>query len=896
MTWQQRYEGALMNTFGTPRLKLERGEGVRVWDDNGREYVDLYAGIAVNALGHAHPAIVEAVTTQLRTLGHVSNFIATEPQLALAERLLSLLRGSSGVETASGVETPGRVFLSNSGTEANEAALKLTRRTGRTHLVAATGSFHGRTMGALALTSKAAYREPFEPLPGHVTFVEYGDEAALAAAVTDETAAVVLEPIQGEAGVHVAPDGYLAAARDITSQHGALLWLDEVQTGIGRTGAWFAHQLPFAGGVTPDVVTLAKGLGGGIPIGATIALGDAGSLLEPGNHGTTFGGNPVACAAALAVLDTIERDGLLEHVERVGKRLADALADQPVVTEVRGHGLMLAADLDAEDAAAVVDAGRDAGYLLNATGPSTLRFVPPLVHLRVRRRGLRRGVRAGSSPARGPTTEGAPDAAPPRRRRPHARRAGGGPRPRGRHQGRALRAPTARGPAHRRAGLRPADAADPGLLLRRHRRARRPRHDRRRRARRHGGARVRRGRRPGAGPPGLGDRLAHRPPGRPRHHGRVLAGVPVVNALTDEFHPCQLLADLQTVREHVGTLAGTRVAFVGDGACNMGNSWVLAGATAGMHVVVGAPEGYEPDAAVVARAREVASRTGGSVTLERDPVAAVTGAAVVVTDTWVSMGREEEAADRLRLFTPYALTADLARPRRPGRDRHALPAGLPRHRDRRGRHRRPAERRLGRGGEPPARPEGDPHLAAGAGMNDTATSPTTKSARHQRIIDLVTHHDVRSQTELAELLAARGVHVTQATLSRDLVELDAVKIRSASGALVYAVPAEGGDRSPGATRETAAAIDRLARLCSELLVSADASANLVVLRTPPGAAQFLASGFDKADLGDVLGTIAGDDTVLVIARDAAGGEALARRFLSLANHDTTSPHPAKDDT
>ncbi|WP_107767410.1 acetylornithine transaminase [Nocardioides terrigena] len=368
MSWQERYEGALMNTFGTPRLKLERGEGVRVWDDAGREYVDLYGGIAVNALGHAHPAIVEAVTTQLQTLGHVSNFIASEPQLALAERLLGLLGWSDG-----------RVFFSNSGAEANEAALKLSRRTGRTHVVAATGSFHGRTMGALALTSKAAYREPFEPLPGHVTFVEYGDAAALAAAVTDETAAVILEPIQGEAGVHVAPEGYLAAAREVTTQHGALLWFDEVQTGIGRTGAWFAHQLPFAGGVTPDVVTLAKGLGGGIPIGATIALGAAATLLQPGNHGTTFGGNPVACAAALAVLDTIEHDGLLEHVEHVGKRLADALADQPAVTEVRGHGLMLAADLDAEDAAAVVDAGRDAGYLLNATGPSTLRFVPPLV-------------------------------------------------------------------------------------------------------------------------------------------------------------------------------------------------------------------------------------------------------------------------------------------------------------------------------------------------------------------------------------------------------------------------------------------------------------------------------------------------------------------------------------
>jgi acetylornithine/N-succinyldiaminopimelate aminotransferase len=366
-TWQQRYEGALMDTFGTPRLKLERGRGVRVWDDTGREYVDLYGGIAVNALGHAHPAIVEAVTTQLQTLGHVSNFMASEPQLALAERLLSLLGAD------------GRVFFSNSGTEANEAAFKLTRRTGRTHLVAATGSFHGRTMGALALTSKAAYREPFEPLPGRVTFVEYGDEAALAAAVTEETAAVVLEPVQGEAGVHVAPDGYLAAARRITRDRGALLWLDEVQTGIGRTGAWFASQLPFARGAEPDVVTLAKGLGGGIPIGATIGVGEAGRLLQPGNHGTTFGGNPVACAAALAVLDTIERDDLLAHARHVGGRLAAALAAQPAVTEVRGHGLMLAADLDAADAPAVVAAGLDAGYLLNATGPSTLRFVPPLV-------------------------------------------------------------------------------------------------------------------------------------------------------------------------------------------------------------------------------------------------------------------------------------------------------------------------------------------------------------------------------------------------------------------------------------------------------------------------------------------------------------------------------------
>ncbi len=366
MTWQDRYESSLMNTFGTPRLLLTRGEGAHVWDADGREYVDLLGGIAVNALGHAHPAIVEAVTTQLQTLGHVSNFFASEPQLALAERLLSLL-GSEG-----------RVFFTNSGTEANEAAFKLTRRTGRTRIVATEGAFHGRTMGALALTSKAAYREPFEPLPGTVTFIPYGDAAALAAAVTDDTAAVVLEPIQGEAGVRVPPAGYLAAARQTCDDRGALLWLDEVQTGIGRTGAWFAHQLPSGQGVTPDIVTLAKGLGGGIPIGATIGLGAAGALLEPGNHGTTFGGNPVACAAALAVLDTIEKDGLLDHTTALGKTLRDGLGEDPRVSETRGEGLMIGLELTV-DAPSVVTAAMASGFILNATGPSTIRLVPPLV-------------------------------------------------------------------------------------------------------------------------------------------------------------------------------------------------------------------------------------------------------------------------------------------------------------------------------------------------------------------------------------------------------------------------------------------------------------------------------------------------------------------------------------
>ena len=362
----ERYAGAVMNTFGPPALALVRGRGAHVWDADGKEYVDLLAGIAVNALGHAHPALVEAVTTQLSTLGHVSNFFATEPQVALAERLLGLLGWSDG-----------RVFFSNSGAEANEAALKLTRRTGRTRIVAAEGSFHGRTMGALALTSKAAYREPFEPLPGHVTFVPYDDVAALAAAVDDTVAAVVLEPIQGEAGVVVPSADYLAAAQRIAHDGGALLWLDEVQTGIARTGAWFAHQL--LEGIEPDVVTLAKGLGGGIPIGATVVRGEAATLLQPGNHGTTFGGNPVAAAAALAVLDTVAADDLMSAATERGDQLATLLAHQVGVAEVTGAGLMRGAELDGPYAVEVVAAAREAGFILNATGPSRLRFVPPLV-------------------------------------------------------------------------------------------------------------------------------------------------------------------------------------------------------------------------------------------------------------------------------------------------------------------------------------------------------------------------------------------------------------------------------------------------------------------------------------------------------------------------------------
>ena len=365
-----RYAESLMNTFGPPKLVLTRGEGPHVWDENGKQYLDLLGGIAVNSLGHAHPALVDAVTSQLQTLGHVSNFFATEPQVRLAERLLELL-GS-----------PGKVFFTNSGTEANEAAFKLTRRTGRTHIVATEGAFHGRTMGALALTSKAAYREPFEPLPGDVTFVPYGDAAALADAVTDRTAAVILEPLQGEAGVVAPPLHYLQRAREITTEHGALLWLDEIQTGIGRTGAWYAHQTPAVAApqdAVADIVTVAKGLAGGFPVGSCIATGDAADLLGPGNHGTTFGGNPVAAAAALAVLETIEKEGLLEHVTALGHRLRDGLATDDRVVEVRGAGLLIGLDLDRPLSAEVTAAALDAGFIVNNPTPERIRLAPPLV-------------------------------------------------------------------------------------------------------------------------------------------------------------------------------------------------------------------------------------------------------------------------------------------------------------------------------------------------------------------------------------------------------------------------------------------------------------------------------------------------------------------------------------
>jgi acetylornithine/N-succinyldiaminopimelate aminotransferase len=368
---QKRFAAAIMPNYGIPPVAISRGAGCLVWDPDGREYLDLIAGIAVSSLGHAHPAIVEAVSRQVAQVAHTSNLFLHEREIELAERLLSLLGAD------------GRVFFANSGTEAIEAAIKLVRRCqgpGRPVIVAAERSFHGRTMGALALTGKESIRAPFGPFGLTVRFVPFGDAAALSAAVDADTAAVFLEPGLGEGGVVPAPAGYLRAARAACDQAGALLVLDEIQSGIGRTGHWFAHQ---AEGVRPDVLTLAKGLGGGLPIGACIGLGASGTGFAKGDHGSTFGGNPVACAAALAVLEVIQRDGLLAHVAQVGEQLTTAIeaAGHPLVAGVRGRGLWLAIVLTAEVSAAVEQAARQAGFLVNAVQPDAIRLAPPLILL-----------------------------------------------------------------------------------------------------------------------------------------------------------------------------------------------------------------------------------------------------------------------------------------------------------------------------------------------------------------------------------------------------------------------------------------------------------------------------------------------------------------------------------
>ena len=360
-----RWKSSVQNNYGSPSIALVKGKGLVVTDADGKQYLDFLGGIATNILGHAHPAIVKAVTKQVATLTHVSNFYAHPNAVELAEKLAAMTGNKSA-----------KVFLCQSGAEANEAALKLSRRTGRMRIVAAQGAFHGRTMGALSLTGQPSKREPFLPLVKGVKHVPYGDIEAMRKAVTRKTAMVIIEPIMGEAGVIVPPADYLQELRAICDAKGALLVIDAVQTGMGRTGDWFGYEYS---GITPDVITLAKGLGGGLPLGAMIALGKAADLFQPGDHGSTFGGNPVTTAAALAAIKFIEIQKILQKVEKQGAYLMQELAVIPGVSEVRGAGLLLGIELETMKAADIAKALQDQGVLVNAANPTTIRLAPALV-------------------------------------------------------------------------------------------------------------------------------------------------------------------------------------------------------------------------------------------------------------------------------------------------------------------------------------------------------------------------------------------------------------------------------------------------------------------------------------------------------------------------------------
>lgn len=375
-----RWESTFQSNYGTPVLQLDHGRGAAVWDVEGREYLDLLGGIAVSSLGHGHPAIVGAIAAQAAKIAHTTNLYANEPALALGEKLKEIIGDDSA-----------RVVFCNSGAEANEAAIKLARRRAydikeaggpaKTRIVAFNDAFHGRTGFALSVTGQPKKRTPFEPLPGPVTFVDYGDVDGLKAAMGEDVAAVIVEPTMGESGVVIPPTGFLAAIRAICDEHGALMILDEVQGAIGRTGYWLSGQHPTLGPVKPDVMTFAKGLAGGLPIGAMVAGGDAASVFKPGDHGTTFGGNPVCAAAGLAVIETIEKDGLLEHVQTVGAHLLGRLQqiDHPLIDHVRGLGLWIGIKLTEPVAAMLEEQSRAAGFLINAAMPDTIRLAPPLV-------------------------------------------------------------------------------------------------------------------------------------------------------------------------------------------------------------------------------------------------------------------------------------------------------------------------------------------------------------------------------------------------------------------------------------------------------------------------------------------------------------------------------------
>ena len=364
-TMINRWKSSVQNNYGTPSIALVKGKGLVVTDADGKQYLDFLGGIATNILGHAHPAIVKAVTKQVSTLSHVSNFYVHPHAVELAEKLAAMTGDKSA-----------KVFFCQSGAEANEAALKLSRRTGKVRIVAAQGAFHGRTMGALSLTGQPAKREPFLPLIKGVKHVPFGDIEAMRKAVTKKTAMVIIEPIMGEAGVVVPPADYLRELRALCDAKGALLVIDAVQTGMGRTGDWFGYEYS---GIAPDVITVAKGLGGGLPLGAMIALGKAADLFQPGDHGSTFGGNPVTTAAGLAAIKFIETQKILKKVEKQGVYLMQELAVIPGVAEVRGAGLLLGIELETKKASDVALALQNEGVLVNAANPTTIRLAPALI-------------------------------------------------------------------------------------------------------------------------------------------------------------------------------------------------------------------------------------------------------------------------------------------------------------------------------------------------------------------------------------------------------------------------------------------------------------------------------------------------------------------------------------
>ncbi|MDO5034226.1 MAG: acetylornithine transaminase [Actinomycetaceae bacterium] len=370
--WSSRYEESMLGVFGTPMLVLARGEGVFVWDVDGKRYMDLLGGIAVNALGHAHPAVHAAIEKQARTLIHASNFFATMPQIELGEKIREVVAPGQ----------PAKVFLANSGTEANEAALKIVKAhgkaSGKSRILVLERAFHGRTLGALSLTYKEAYREPFAPLIPGIEWITPTVEA-LEAAFDENVAGIFVEPIQGEAGVLEVPAGFLERTRELCDEYGALMVVDEVQTGIGRTGKWMGHH---GRGIVPDVVTLAKALGGGVPIGAAVTLTEvAGGILTPGMHGTTFGGNPVAAAAAIAVLDEITSKNLVSHAATLGAQWMENIRalNHPHIKAVRGQGLLIGIELDQPLAAKALKVALQEGFIVNAANPSTIRLAPPLI-------------------------------------------------------------------------------------------------------------------------------------------------------------------------------------------------------------------------------------------------------------------------------------------------------------------------------------------------------------------------------------------------------------------------------------------------------------------------------------------------------------------------------------